>query len=113
MNYIQVVVLSLLTLLGVAHSIMGEIRIFRNVQQSSLGRYRGIIRASWHLLSLFGFALCFLLFQVYSNGLAIKALNAVLIALMLVSSALVGFLTRAKHPAWGVFLVIGVLLIFA
>jgi len=101
----------LCVLLGIAHSIMGEIIIFRKRKiDGTLIRipYRRIIRSSWHIVSLLGFALGAIIFEK-SELLRFNSLNVAAL-LVLLSGILVLFLTKGKHPAWIILGMISVLI---
>jgi hypothetical protein len=107
---------------GVAHSLLGEILIFRRLRQSSIvpslpapplhGRNVRILWATWHLASVFGWVLAGLLWQ-----LAIAPAVALPASSVLGASA-AGFLggallvlvgTRGRHPGWVALGAVGIL----
>lgn len=109
-------------ILGVIHSILGEYLIFHRMRENGMIPTNGgtiladrqvrIIWASWHLVSLFGWALGAMLLwidgsliidRVTSNWL----LTTVAIT-MLVGSVLVLVATKAKHPGWIILAMIAV-----
>ena len=104
---------------GLVHSILGEFLIFKNLRNRSLipnvsvpplrHKHIQILWATWHLASIFGFAMGTILIQ-----LAIASENSVLtihsIALsMFLASALVFCATKGKHPGWAGLLGVAVL----
>lgn len=114
-------------LLGIAHSIFGELLIFRNKRNNGhIIPSRGsielreshlrIIWATWHLASVFGFCLGTMLIllatieqeldQELLKLVTYPITNAVWLGALLV---LVG--TKARHPGWIVLLIIGILLV--
>lgn len=108
-------------LVGLAHSVIGEILIFRRLRQGGLvptnggsllkERHVRILWASWHVLTVFGWCIAAtLLWLSLSAPAAFSALffeRAVVIA-MLVGSALVFFGTKARHPGWAGLLAVAV-----
>jgi branched-subunit amino acid ABC-type transport system permease component len=109
-------------LVGLAHSVIGEILIFRRLRQGGLvptngesllkERHVRIVWASWHVLTVFGWCIAAtLLWLSLPSSSASSAWffeQAVVIA-MLVGSALVFFGTRARHPGWVGLLAVAVL----
>lgn len=98
-------------LVGLAHSILGEMLIFRRVRQGGLiptngGRVIGeghvrILWASWHVLTVFGWCLAAVLLwlaQAQPAGHA-PIVQAIVVA-MAAGSFLVLVGTRGKHPGW-------------
>lgn len=108
--------------IGIVHSVLGEILIFRHLRQSTLvpslpapplqGRNIRILWATWHLASVFGWVLAGLLWQLArSPGLALPASSVM-------SAAAAGFLagallvlvgTRGRHPGWIALGAVGIL----
>jgi len=98
---------------GVVHSVLGERLIFRRLRQSLLvpslpapplqERNVRILWATWHLASVFGWALAGLLWQLAKNpGISLSA-SAVLYACaagFLAGALLVLVGTRGRHPGW-------------
>ena len=111
--------------LGLAHSLLGEWLIFRHLRDGNLvptlespllqERQLRITWASWHLVTLLGWALAGLLWQLADLDQA--ALNQRLVPLIQLglgsSAALVLAATRGRHPGWLVLAAITVLLIWA
>ncbi len=107
---------------GIVHSILGEWLIFRHLRQSSVvpslpapplqGRNVRILWATWHLASVFGWALAGLLWQLAQDpGVALSA-NSVLratAAAFLTGALLVLVGTRGRHPGWVALGAVGVL----
>lgn len=109
-------------LLGIIHSVMGEILIFNQLRRSSVvpnlaptplrRRHINIIWASWHIVSILGAALGLLLILMRNEWLQQAFyLKWIIILSMAASGLLVLFATRGRHPGWFVLLVIAVLLI--
>ena len=98
--------------LGLVHSVLGECLIFRHLRDGSLvptlesprlrERQLRITWASWHLVTLLGWALAGLLWQLAElNQAALNERLVPLIQLGLGSSAvLVLYATRGRHPGW-------------
>lgn len=113
-------------LLGLAHSILGEILIFNSKRQQGnivptkvftidQEKHLRIIWASWHTLSVFGWCLGAILIKV--SMVAANGDSSVLDFLiksiaysMFASSFLVLYGTKGRHPGWIVLLAIGILL---
>lgn len=103
----------LVFIVGVIHSVLGEVLIFRHLRQNSFvptlsapplsEQHIKILWASWHVVTLFGFALGALLLWLshpvagYELELFIKH---VVIVAMLLSSILVLYSTRGRHSGW-------------
>ena len=106
-------------LLGFLHSILGEILIFRHMRQDTLvptnggtkmdKAQLGIVWASWHVVSIFGWSLGAI---ILGRGMALTTTefsalleNSILLGLIAASlMILIG--TKGRHPAWLVLLVI-------
>ena len=109
--------------LGLIHSVMGEILIFKRMRTGRIiptnghpilkERHVRILWASWHLVTIFGWGLGAILLQ-YSllrsestNQLFIE--NTILVSML--SGALLVFIgTKGKHPGWVVLVAIAILL---
>ncbi len=103
----------LAVLIGVVHSVLGEVLIFRKLRSGSVvpaqaapplsERNIRILWATWHVVTIFGFALATILFQL---GSTTDALSIRVIVFNATSAAFLGasilFLvgTRARHPGW-------------
>ena len=124
MNRLLVAAAVLAFLVGLAHSILGEVLIFRRMRERGLiptngGRVIGerhvrILWASWHVLTVLGWCLAgilVLLAQAKFQGSG-PLLQAIFLA-MLASSALVLIGTRGRHPRWVGLLGVAVLVWFA
>jgi len=101
-----------LACVGVGHSILGERMIFRHVRRAGVlptdaapplrGRHVRILWATWHIASLFGWALAAILYRLSTapglpiDGFAVRACAVAALA----SAALVLIATRARHPGW-------------
>ncbi len=111
----------LVLLLGIVHSFLGEILIFKRMRVSGIIPTDGgtilkernvrILWASWHLVTLFGWAFAAMLFGtsfVESSVFPGFVIDTVSVFTFL-GSALVLIATKGKHPGWIVLLVISVL----
>jgi hypothetical protein len=115
MNTPLLVAAALIVALGLVHSVLGEryilIRLFR---RSDLPRLFGsdlftrrTLRFAWHLTTVVWFGIGAILVQLARPGLSTVNLGTTLMVTSVVSAlvALVG--SRGRHPAWVVFLAIG------
>lgn len=120
MNYYLIAAATLLVFLGLAHSIIGEILIFKNLRQSGLipteggshlkQRHIRILWATWHVASLLGWGIAALLFHLSSQDSASDSITQPLIIAMGASGLLVLIATKGKHPGWIVFFLITLLI---
>ncbi len=124
MNRLFLAAAVLAFLVGLAHSILGEVLIFRRMRQGGAiptdgGRVIGeghvrILWASWHVLTVLGWCLAAILFwlaQAQPEGS--EFLSQAIAMAMLASSALVLIGTQGKHPGWAGLLGVAVLVWFA
>ncbi|WP_282079507.1 hypothetical protein [Aquimarina algiphila] len=112
-------------ILGLSHSIFGELLIFQQkknnkkiiptiVKSDLKERHLRIIWATWHIASFFGWCVGAILIKIALKQTILNAeliefiISSIAIA-MFCSSFLVLFGTKGKHPGWVVFLVIGIL----
>lgn len=114
-------------LLGLVHSILGEILIFNSKRnqgeivptKSSTElpeKHLRIIWATWHLASIFGWCIGAILVKISlsSNGLNQNVVDLIVqstVYSMLACFLLVLIGTKGKHPGWVVLLLISILLI--
>jgi len=114
-------------LLGIVHSILGEVLIFKNKRKNGSiisticnenlkQKHLRIICATWHLASLFGFASAIILIKIAMDPIKNEVIHSSFIAatisiVMFLSAALVLIATKRKYPGWIVLLIIAVLLI--
>ena len=96
-----------------AHSLLGEFLIFRHLRVGGLvpaleapplkERHIRILWATWHLATVFGWALAAVLLRLASTGghssLQLFVLNALTLA-FLGGAALVLLATKGRHPGW-------------
>jgi hypothetical protein len=101
-----------LACVGAAHSVIGELLIFRHVRSAGWlptdnapplrGRHIRILWASWHIASVFGLALAAILWRLSTapgqaiDAFAIRAFECAALG----SAALVFVATRGRHPGW-------------
>jgi hypothetical protein len=105
MNLTLAAAAALTALIGAIHSALGERLIFGlppgSAADAVTGRYRGILRASWHATTLFGWALAAVLAWFAVSPLPFPAgVRAAAVAATGLSSLLVLLLTRGRHPGW-------------
>jgi len=111
MNTLLVAAGVLSLVIGVVHSVLGEVLIFKNLRVKSLvptlateplrERNVRILWATWHLPSILGWAMGAILFELAASELASSSAIVHYIALsMLASGVLVLIATKAKHPGW-------------
>jgi hypothetical protein len=114
-------------ILGLVHSILGEILIFNSKRnkgkivpsKSSVGlkeRHLRIIWATWHLASIFGWCIgaIFIKISLMQNELNQNFVEMIIQSsfyTMLVGALLVLIGTKGKHPGWIILLLIAILLI--
>ncbi|MDX2506617.1 MAG: hypothetical protein QNL62_19365 [Gammaproteobacteria bacterium] len=122
MNSYFIVAGCLTLVLGIIHSVLGEILIFHRLRKGNLissaespiltERHMRTLRAAWHLVTLFGWGFAGILLRLSwpassNNHLAFAEGTMVF---MFLTTSLYWFIgTRGKHPAWIVLLIIGVL----
>ncbi len=113
-------VLALVT--GVVHSLLGERLIFRHLRESTIvpalpapplqQRHVRILWATWHLASVFAWAMAALLWQLAQGAGAALSGPYVLgasAATFLAGGLLVLVGTRGRHPGWVALSIVGVL----
>lgn len=113
----------LLFLLGLIHSILGEVLIFKRMRDRGIiptnggsllkERHVRILWATWHLVTVFGWGIGALLCG-YSNLFTAENIPSpffihTIVIIMFIGSALVLIGTKGKHPGWIVLLVIATL----
>jgi len=113
--------------LGLVHSILGEVLIFKDKRKTGnlvptkvnvdlKERHLRIIWATWHLSSCFGWCIGAFLIKISRNQTILESelinfmINSTIIT-MIVSSLLVLVGTKGKHPGWIVLVLISILLI--
>jgi hypothetical protein len=100
-------------IVGAAHSVLGEILIFRQMRVSGIiptngapllkERHVRILWASWHIVTVFGWAFAAVMMRLAfptDNDLLQTFVKHTIIASMLVSALLVLLGTKGMHPGW-------------
>jgi hypothetical protein len=97
---------------GLIHSVLGEVLIFNHMRRGKLvptdagdrvrERHVRILWASWHVVSVFGFALAAVLLRLaIGPDLAMRAFLQDTIAIGMVLGALLVLIgTDGRHPGW-------------
>ena len=105
---------------AVAHSVLGELLIFRKLRNGGIVPTKGqgairsshirIIWATWHIVSIFGLGLSAILIYIALLPLTniVPFVLGALAIVMGASSLLVLYATKGRHPGW-----IGMLIISA
>ncbi len=110
-------------LLGIAHSILGEVLIFKKLRNNEIiltnggdllaARQVRILWASWHLVTIFGWALAGILFWLsFAENDNVELISGVvdLVSIAMFCGALLVLVgTKGKHPGWFVLTIIAVL----
>jgi hypothetical protein len=120
--YLAAGIVAILT--GIAHSVIGEYLIFRPLRDGGLvpskpapplaERRIRILWASWHIVSVFGWAFAAILLRLAVTPQAdvtAFVLDAI-VGANLAGSALVLVGTRGRHPGWIALLVIAALVAY-
>lgn len=114
MNLLFVAAAAVLALVALAHSVLGEIMVFRTLRVRGVVPTAGrpvlrefqvrILWGTWHLTSLLAWALSALLWHLGTRPWGDAALASwvadVAGLATLASGVLVFFATRGRHPAW-------------
>ena len=114
MNLLFVVAAAVLALVGLAHSVLGELLVFRGLRTQGMVPTAGrpvlrerqvrILWGSWHLVTVLGWALSALLWRLGTAPWGDTALAAWVADVAgfatLASGLLVFYATRGRHPAW-------------
>ncbi|HEV2511324.1 hypothetical protein [Bosea sp. (in: a-proteobacteria)] len=102
----------LMILIGIVHSVIGEILIFRQLRAGTIvpllappplrERHLRILWANWHLTSVLGWGLAALLIVIAgAPDLTTHKLHIRIIAIAtLAGSVLVLYATKGRHPGW-------------
>jgi len=125
-----------LALVGLVHSVLGEIMVFRGLRTQGVRarglrhdvgatssnvptwalalprEHLGIVWASWHLVTLLGWALSALLWRLGTvpSDAALAAWVADVAGMVtLAGGMLVLYATRGRHPGWAALLVVAAL----
>lgn len=120
MNTYFLIAAIIAVLVGLIHSALGELLIFKKLRSAGLipkqpapplqARNIRILWATWHLASVFGFAFASILFSFAYGDSApdTRIINALIFAFV-GGSGLVLVATRGKHPGWIGLLLVAVL----
>ena len=113
MNHALIVAAAGLGLVGLVHSVLGEILVFRALRTHGVvptggypvlrERHVRILWGTWHLVTVLGWALSALLWRLgmvpVDADLGTWVANVAVLA-MLASGLLVFYATQGRHPAW-------------
>lgn len=104
---------------GLVHSVLGEFLVFKALRKGSLvpttsapplrERNIRILWATWHLASVFGFAMGAILIRLAITAEAPPFIIQAIAFSMCSGSVLVFYATKAKHPGWLGLLAVAVL----
>ncbi len=99
--------------LGIIHSILGEILIFRHLRKSDIFSDKGMSKlkirhyktmwSTWHLVTLFGWGIgAILIVQSWQGpaNITLSNISTVINILFLISTIYWLVATKGKHPAW-------------
>ena len=114
MNAYLIAAAALAFVVGLVHSVLGEIMIFRRMRKPGrviptdggailLGSNVRILWASWHVLTVFGWGMAAILVwlsQPISGSADDAAIVHVIGMSMLIGSVLVLIATKGRHPGW-------------
>lgn len=121
MNTFLLAAALLLVAVGLIHSVLGEVLIFRRMRKNGLVPTEGgdllreshtrILWASWHIQTLLGWCIAYVLFGLAAlqPSETVTIVGASVSTAMLGASALVFVGTRARHPGWAGLLGVAVL----
>jgi hypothetical protein len=107
---------------GLVHTVLGEALVFRRMRRGGIVPTDGgarlaqahvrILWATWHVVTVFGWAMAALLLWLAREAAAGRSYAVVEQAIavaMLAGAALVLFATRGRHPGWAGLLGVAVL----
>lgn len=110
MNTLLVSASLLLIMVGLVHSTLGEVMIFKKLRSSGIlpnqapaplrARNIRIIWATWHLASVFGFAIAGILLLLVDFTTDLSSILNLIAWSMFAAAALVFYATNAGHPGW-------------
>lgn len=113
---------ALLVLIGLIHTVLGEILIFRRLRTRGVVPTNGgdilkernvrILWATWHLVTVLGFLVAVVIVQLVQIPVEASTRGFLVVSLigaMLASSLLVLVGTRGRHPGWVGLLAVGLL----
>lgn len=112
-------------LIGIIHSVLGEVLIFNKMRTRSIVPTQGkpvlkerhvrIIWVSWHLVTVFGFGFSAILFHLSNPAHELTPqpfIKHTIVLTMFVGALLVLWGTKAKHPGWVGLLIVAALVWF-
>ena len=121
-NHMYVAGAVLLALVGLIHSVLGEMLIFSRMRTKGMvptnggsvlrERHVRILWATWHVVTVLAFLVAATILNLrttHPGGLAETWMAAIVIAALVGSSALVLVGTRGRHPGWAGLLAVAVL----
>jgi hypothetical protein len=113
MNFYFVAAASLAFVVGLVHSVLGEVMIFSRLREQGLVPTNGgallresnvrILWASWHVLTVLGWSIAALLIWLSLPASRVTShafIEQTIAVAMLASSALVLVATKGRHPGW-------------
>lgn len=114
MNAYFIAAAALASIVGLVHSVLGEIMIFRRMRKSGRiiptdggailsGPNVRILWASWHVLTVFGWGMAAIVVELAkptARGSGNDVVEQAIMVSMLVGSVLVLIATKARHPGW-------------
>jgi hypothetical protein len=118
MNAYFIAAAALALVVGLVHSVLGEIMIFRRMRKPGrviptdggtrlLGSNVRILWASWHVLTVLGWGMAAILVWLSlsdsrgaDDGVIEQAIGQAIAISMLAGSLLVLIATKARHPGW-------------
>ena len=114
MNVYFIAAASLAFVVGLVHSVLGEVMIFRRMRKQGRviptegggilsGPNVRILWASWHVLTVFGWGMAAILVwlsQPLAPGAADGFIEQTIAVSMLAGSMLVLIATKGRHPGW-------------
>lgn len=111
-------------LLGVVHSILGEVLVFRKLRNADDNswitgsrelpiRSIRILWASWHLVTVFGIAVGVILLKIsqttHDHVALVGSIETTIMIAVFLAGLVVFIGTRGKHPGWLVLFIISML----
>jgi hypothetical protein len=107
--------------LGIVHSALGEryilIRLFRRTELPKLFGSTEftsrVLRFAWHLTTIAWWGFAAILVMLATRSVSERNLSLVLAVTFLITGTIILAISRAKHLAWPVFLLIGGICLYA
>jgi drug/metabolite transporter (DMT)-like permease len=112
-NHLYVVSAVLMVLIGVIHTVLGEVLIFRRMRVKGLvptnggsvlqERHVRILWATWHLVTVLGFLVAALILWLAPGPTPVgshQLMVAMVIGALMACSGLVLIGTKGRHPGW-------------